>query len=511
MFATTAKNIATMKLTENGAVAYSTTENAILDLFAQIGALRPRTEAEIENKFANAFAVDPLIATKMLFYAGNIRGGLGERRTFRICLKWLAWNHPSIVRKNLALIPHFNRWDSLFVLVGTPVETDMWILIKAQLNADLDGALKQRNDGKKTSISLLAKWMPTETAHKKEIKALAKKAMVALALTPRQYRKMLTALRKHIGVVESLMSAGKWDEIDYPAVPSYAMKNYRDAFKEHDMVRFAEYKESLAKGETKVNASTLYPYDLVHEYMGKLTCRYLRGDEYRFGGTYVYECPTDPIIEAQWKALPNYVTGENNILCMCDVSGSMSGRPMETSIGLGTYFAQHATSDFHNLYLTFTSEPHFVSLDGKETLASAVAHVRGTDMGYSTDLYKAFKYVLNFAKKNNINPETMPKAMVVISDMEIDPYFHEGRNSNSLDFIKTVKAEYAAAGYEAPVLVLWNVEARNDTFLSKNDVIFVSGQSPSIFKNLCGALNGKTAWDFMMDVLNDEIYDCVVI
>ena len=294
------------------------------------------------------------------------------------------------------------------------------------------------------------------------------------------------------------MSAGKWDEVEYPAVPSYAMKNYRKAFGAHDGARFGEYIASLNKGEAKINASTLFPYDLVHQYMAG---RYYTGRDYKI----------DSIIEAQWKALPNYIEGDNNILVMADVSGSMYGRPIETSIGLATYFAQHATSDFHNLYLTFTDRPHFVSLEGKETLASAVAYVNNTDIGYSTDLHKAFKYVLDFAKSNNIDPKTMPKAIVVISDMEIDPYFHEGRGSKNLDFVKVVRSEYAAAGYETPVLVLWNVEARNDTFLSKNDVIFVSGQSPSVFKNLCGALNGKTAWDFMTDVLNDEIYDCVVI
>ena len=121
-FATTAKNNSNIKLTENGAMAYSTTNNALLDLFSQIGALRPRSVAEIESKFANAMAIDPLIATKMMFYAGNVRGGLGERRTFRVCLKYLANHYPSIVRANAHLIPHFNRWDSLFELIGTPAE-----------------------------------------------------------------------------------------------------------------------------------------------------------------------------------------------------------------------------------------------------------------------------------------------------------------------------------------------------------------------------------------------------
>ena len=114
-FAQTAKQTSHIKSTENGAMAYDTTNNALLDLFAQIGALRPRSIEEITIKYAEAYAVSPELATKMLFYAGNIRGGLGERRTFRACLRWLAINHPNVIRDNLTNIPHFNRWDSLFV------------------------------------------------------------------------------------------------------------------------------------------------------------------------------------------------------------------------------------------------------------------------------------------------------------------------------------------------------------------------------------------------------------
>lgn len=505
MFAQTAKNVATMKLTENGAVAYSTTENAILDLFAQIGALRPRTEGEIRCKFADAYSVDPLIATKMLFYCGNIRGGLGERRTFRICLKWLADNHPSVVCKNITLIPHFNRWDSLFVLVGTACEDRMWEYIKDQLELDMMAVINDKKGLSHAGISLLAKWMPTETAHNKDTKALAKKAMRKLCVTPRMYRRMLSALRKYLRVVESLMSAGKWDQIDYPAVPSYAMKNYRNAFNKHDVERFSEYKESLAKGDTKINASTLYPYDLVHEYMGKI--RYEYGHSFRYAGRYVVD--NDPIIEAQWKALPNYVEGENNILIMADVSGSMAGRPMETSIGLGTYFAQRNKGEYHNLYMTFTSDPHFISLDGAESLGTAICRVKQTDVGYSTNLMKAFTYILQHAIRNNISKEDMPKALVVISDMEIDEFYRPNAN---FDFLDTLKVNFASNGYDLPKLVMWNVEARNDTFLCKsNDVVLVSGQSPSVFKNLCGSLAGKTAWDFMMEVLGSEMYAAVEV
>ena len=490
-FAQTAKNTATTKLTENGAFAYSTTKNPVLDLFAQIGSLRPRSEAEIIIKIADAMAVDPVLTTKMVFHAGNVRGGLGERRTFRIAIKYLANSYSSIMKANVALIPHFNRWDSIFALVGTPCENEMWDIVKEQLSVDMDGVIKSRTSSKPIGISLLAKWMPTETAHKRETRELAKKAMRKLGMTPRQYRKVLSALRKHLNIVEGLMSAGQWDKVEYPTVPSYAMKNYRKAFARHDADGFAQYTESLKKGEKKINASTLFPYDLVHQYWGKV-------------GRSV-----DEIIEAQWKALPNYVEGENNVLVMADVSGSMTwhgARPIETSIGLATYFAQHNKGDYHNLYMTFTDRPHFISLDGCGTLASAINKVQNTDVGYGTNLDRAFDMILQHALQNNVSPADMPKALVVVSDMEIDPYFR-GRG---FDFVQRQKAKFAQYGYQLPKLVLWNVEARNDTFLSQSDeVVLVSGQSASVFKQLCGDLNGVTAWDIMLKTLNDPMYDCI--
>ena len=490
-FAQTAKNTASMKLTENGALAYSTTNNAVLDLFSQIGSLRPRTEAEIKNKIAESMATDPVLTVKMIFHAGNVRGGLGERRTFRIALQYLAHAYPSVVKNNAHLIPHFNRWDSLFTLVGTPCEECAWDIIREQITLDMDGVIKSRTSSKPIGISLLAKWMPTETAHKKETRALAFRAMKKLGMTPRQYRKVLTALRAHLNVVESLMSAQAWDKVDYPAVPSYAMKNYRDAFRKHDAVGFAAYTESIKKGEKKINASTLFPYDLVHQYWNK-----------GWG-----HCSVDDIIEAQWNALPNYVEGENNVLVMADVSGSMYGRPIETSIGLATYFAQHNKGDYHGLYMTFTDRPHFIDISGVKTLSAAVQKVRDTDVGFSTNLDAAFRLVLDHARMNNVSKDELPKAIVVISDMEIDPYFTGRRN---MDFVQKWVAEFARFGYTCPKLVMWNVQARHDTFLSKDEnVILVSGQSASVFKQLCGNLNGVTAWDILLKTLNDPMYDCI--
>lgn len=493
-FADAVKTNTNTKLTENGARAYTTQGNALTDLFAQIGALRSRDEREITAKYAAAFAVDPLLATKMLFYAGNIRGGLGERRTFRICLKWLAENHPSIVIKNAALIPHFNRWDSMFVLIGTPAEAEMWKVIYDQLNTDMAAVAAPISGRKIQPISLLAKWMPTETASSAETRALARKCMANLGLTPRTYRKVLSVLRKYLKVVETSMSAQEWEAIQYAQVPSYAMKNYHKAFAKHDPNGFSAYKASLVKGETKVNASTLFPYDLVAKY----SC----------GGCSGGYCSEDAIIEAQWKALPNYVTSENNILIMADVSGSMYGRPMDTSVGLATYFAQRNKGAYHNLYMSFTNDPHFIELREGATLAECVRKLYSTDVGYNTNLEKAFDYILRHAIANGVSDDEMPKALVVVSDMEIDRYMRQNR----MDFVDAMKTKFAIHGYTLPKLILWNVEARNDTFLSKHEgVIYVGGQSASTFRELCGNLDNKTTWDIMCETLNNKMYDCVTI
>ena len=482
-FVQSARYDSNLKTTENGAMAHSRLNNSVLELFASIGAMRPRSDGDIKQKFLSAYNEDPVLTTKMLFYAGNIRGGLGERRTFRICLKTLANEHPSVVRDNLDNIGFYNRYDSLFELVGTPVEKDMWKYISSTLMSDL---LNVR-DGR--PCSLLAKWMPSEKASSEKTRKLAFKAMRALNVNERKYRKMLSLLRKQIKVVETDMSQNKWNMINYEAVPSKAMANYNRAFAKHDPIGFSVYKEALNNGKAKVNAATMFPYELVKNYMG-------------------YHPNTNSLADQQWRALPNYVEGENNIIVMADVSGSMSGRPMETSVGLAIYFAERNKGAFKNLYMTFTSHPSFIEVNPNDTLQKKVYDCMGKGVGFSTNLEAAFLKILSTAVENRVPVEDMPKALVVISDMEIDKYM---RPNARWDFIDTMRARFAHYGYELPIIVMWNVQARQDTYLStRDDVIFVSGQSPSVFKSFIGALNGQTGYDVMVNTLTDKMYDRVV-
>ena len=495
----------THKLTENGAFAYdSTAQGALLDLFSQVGALRPRTEAEIASKFAAAFREDALLATKMMFYTGDIReGGLGERRTFRVCLRWLAEQRPDIVNKNMTLIPFFNRFDTLFTLMDTDCEKAMWELVAKTLTEDLR-AMKASTDHKHVPCSLLAKWMPSENTSSAKTRVLALKAIKALGLTPRSYRRMLSALRKHIGVTECKMSAGEWTSIEYAKVPSYAMHNYGSAFAKHDHERFDAYLKSVSKGEAKINSSVLFPYDLVEKYLltGYRPSRLRAGDCWIAGGP-------DAVVEAQWSALPNYLTKPVNAVFMADVSGSMNGRPMATSIGLATYFAQHNTGWYRNQYMSFTDTPHFINIPDGASLYECVKKVASAGVGYSTNLQAAFNEILNTAVQYRIPAKDMPKALVVTSDMEIDHYMRPGRH---WDFLKVMEARFNASGYKLPKIIMWNVNARKDTVLSQDEnTIFISGQSASSFKILCQNLDNVTAYELMLQVLNGPAYAKVTI
>lgn len=464
-------------LTENGGRALSTTGDKLLNLFAVLGALRSRP-TDVIDKFDAAYRENADVATKMVFYGRDVRGGLGERAVGRLMLHQLAMINQEVVKANLKNIVEFGRWDDLFVLFDTECEYEMLNFVFKQLASDCVAMQKR------TQVSLLAKWMPSINASSEHTKALAHRFVKAFNITPSHYRKMLSALRKYIDVTEVKMSANKWTDIDYKAVPSNAMSNYGSAFARHDYDGFNRYMDAVKSGDVKINAATIYPYNVIE----------------------ALERSSRDVAEAQWKALPNYVEGDNNFLIMADVSDSMSGRPMHTSVGLAIYFAERNHGAFANKFMTFTIIPRIVDVTGNTLLEKyrSVTH----PVGYNTNLEAAFDAILSTAVRTKCPQADLPKALVIISDLEID--YWEG---SSLTFTEEMRKRFADAGYEMPKLVYWNVDSRKDTFLaSKNDpnAILVSGQSASTFKNLIRGID-LSAFEIMVQTLNDPRYDCVVV
>ena len=469
--------------TENGADAKNTTDSALLDMFATIGSMRSRSEDEIIQKFELAFQEDPLGAMRCLFYARDIRGGLGERRAFRVLLPYIAEKHTEELFGNVSLIPEYGRYDDLYSLIGTPLENLMWNQLISQLVVDQINM----NEGK--PCSLLAKWLKKADASSPNTRKLGIYTAKKLGMSVYDYKRLCVKLRRYIDVVEQRMSENEWDTINYSAVPSRAMMNYRKAFSRHDQERFDEYLNKVQSGEQKINSATLYPYDIVEKIL--------------------YWDEDSKVLEAQWDNLPDYVDGDVNAVVMADVSGSMYGRPLATSIGLAMYFAERNKGAYHNLFMTFSQNPKFVAVKG-ETITQKIKFISRADWGMNTDLEKALLKILDVAIENHCSQEEMPKSLIIISDMEIDYCTSQKHHANFYDYVSRVYEEH---GYKTPNVVFWNVDSRNDVFLAdknRKGVQLVSGQSASTFKNLIGCVDKKPI-EMMYSVLNSERYQAVQI
>ena len=471
--------------TENGAHALNTTSNALLDMFGSLAAMRGRSEYDLIKKFELAYLVDPLGALRCLFYVRDVRGGQGERNIFDVILHHIANRYPEIVNYNLPCIPHYGRWDDLYALIGTPVESAMWEFVKAQLMQDI----KDMEEGK--PVSLLAKWLKKANSTNADTKKLGIYTAKKLGYSIYDYKRICSKLRKYLDVTEIKMSANEWDAIDYGHVPSRAMMIYRKAFREHDASRFDKYLAAVAKGDAVIHSSTLYPYDIVEKIL--------------------YQNDRSEVLNAQWDALPDYVHDGGNFLVMADVSRSMFGRPMASSIALAAYFAERNQGAYHNLFMTFSENPKIVELKGRD-IFDKVSFISKADWGGSTNFGAAMWLVLNIAVRNRCKQEDLPKALICITDMEFNS---ASRNRSRETYTQYVKQMFAEKGYIAPTLVFWNVDSRNDVFhADKNDngIIMVSGQSASTFENLVRALNNQKPLgpvDFMYQVLNGERYQMI--
>ena len=447
--------------TNNGAVTHSTAGLSCLDLFFIAGASRFMSEDDILKAFIKAYREDKLTALKIAFWARDARGGAGEKRLFQVIMKKLAVSEPDIYDQIAIHIPTFGYWKDIFVIEQPSDNTLNWLSIQLKENAN---------------ANLLAKWFPRKGAwfvgmHK------------YMDISAGNFRRMLTSMSN---TVEQKMCANEWETIQYSAVPSVAGKRYSNSFSKHDGVRYSSYISDVMSGKQKMNASVLFPSDIVHEIFTSY------GDD-----TSAYD--------AMWKSLPNYMEGcTERILPICDVSGSMMGTPMEVSIGLGLYISERNEGPFKDLVLTFSENPQFRLIQG-DTISQRVVSLRQADWGMNTDLIKTFNVLLDRAVAGKVSQEDMPTKLLIISDMEFDQAC--GRHTN----FDSIKVMYANAGYEMPGIIFWNVNGRLGNVPVKANTpntALVSGYSPSIIRSVLGGdeLNPLAV---MLKTINSDRYSCI--
>jgi len=491
-------------VTENGAIGYRTTGKELLDLNFAVSSFRNETAKVIEDSFVKAYYKDPILAVKWLFYAGDVRQGLGERRLFKTIMVYLAGNHTDIAKALLPLIPEYSRWDIVIALMDTPLAEDAVELIKRQLRED--GVNMEQNK----SISLCAKWLPSENASSAQAKQMAQALAKKLGMTHKQYRQMLSAYRKYLDVVEVKMSSKNWAEIDYDGVPSRANLIYNRAFLRNDEERRREFLCKVKSGEKKIHAGVLYPHDIVHSYTTVGNYGWNRALN-----------PADAALEELWKALPDYVQGAGNTLCVADGSGSMLSSVGNTKVtcldvanALAIYFSEHCTGQFKDSYITFSQTPQFVDLSKGKTLHDKLEIAMHYNECANTNIEAVFQLILDTAVKNHMPQEELPANLLILSDMEFDNatarYVNGCMAKPDAKLFDMIAGKYAAHGYRMPRLVFWNICSRTNTIPVRENalgVALVSGFSPTIAKMVLS--NEIDPYKVLLEQLSTPRYDAV--
>ena len=475
--------------TENGALTNRSTNSYCLDLFATIGALRNAEDSEIISRFIKAYTEDRNMAMKILFFARDIRGGLGERSVFRSIWKWLSAHESDSARKNITNVPEYGRFDDLLSLLDGPCEKDVILFIKEQLEKDLS-ALKTGE-----SVSLLAKWLPSVNTSNKDTVKKAKKIAKALGFSDVEYRKVLVSLRAEIKLMENYLREKDYS-FSYEKQPSKALYKYRLAFLRNDKDRYSAFLEKAEKNPSVMNTGTLTPYDVVAPIINKDKERVAISKWDRRS------------MDVTWKALPDY-TGAENTLAIVDISGSMfcdgeSGyMPAAVAQSLGIYFAEHNKGCFHNHFITFSENPRLVEVKGKD-IVDKLRYCMSFNEYANTDLLKVFDLILKTALKNHAKQEEIPEKLYIISDMEFDGCVENAEMSN----FEYAKKEFARYGYRLPQIVFWNVNSINQQQpVTKNEqgVALVSGASPQIFSMLSEGI--LDPYSFMLETLSARRYE----
>ena len=485
-----------MAYTENMALGYRTTSRSLLDANFRIPQYRRSSEDTIVNDIIKAFAEDRELTLKWLFFARDVREGLGERRLFRVIMKHFAIHQPKEIQHLIQYTAEYGRWDDLVPLLDTPLSGMVVNIIREQLAAD---QVNMRNGD---SISLMAKWLPSINSASKETRRLGTMLAKELSMTEKSYRKMLSSLRGYLDVIERKMSRKEWGSIDYSKVPSKANLLYNKAFWRNDKERREAFIESLVKGEATINSSVAFPHDIIHKYMS--------GNRY---GQVVVDL--DHVLEEMWKALPNTVEPGQSTIVVADGSGSMTDTVGGTNVmaltvanALAIYFSERLSGDFKDRYITFSSNPKFVDFSGCATLREKLMFALQHNEISNTNLEKVFGLILETAIRNRLHQEDLPANILVISDMEFDcPSACQDRSKR---LFKVIEERFSEAGYKIPKLIFWNVNSRSGAIPVKENelgVALVSGFSVNIAKMVT---SGKLdPFECLLETLMSERYECI--
>ena len=555
-----------MTVTENGAPAHSTTSSTNVDLFFK--AVRSANLSELIDKVTSEFKNenDKVDFIVLAFQTRGTRGiGKGEKELFRQFLRKIHSNFGNdVINAILPLIPHYGCWKDIVNIYIDPYFSSN-IDVKIACAKLITNQIKEDNKiiktkGNNAAISLVAKYVPRQNCHADKVSdifSVLTKEMFKEAdmINKKNFRKMISNMSSHLKVVEQLMSAGKWNEIDPSKVPSLALDRYRKVFMNeslkgicpphmedtgnrhpYDANRVALRKSLRESITTKgIQGKQLFPHEIVKKCMnGNIST--MEKDLLNAMWIKMRDGVTDVISNYEKQITSNTSNNINlgKLIPLSDVSGSMHGTPMEVSIALGILISEVTDANYRDRILTFESNPNWVTLNSSSDIFTKVQTVMRAGWGGSTNFQAACERILNVAETNKLEPDKIPD-LIVFSDMQFDQangnhgYYgynrspHKSWDTNYNILIQRfaeVGTKICGKPYRPPKIIFWNLRGNTDNFPVTSDtpnVQMLSGFSPSLLKLLLTGVeinntsntSTVTPMQTYLAAINDNAFDLV--
>ena len=540
-------------VTTNGDACLKKTNSSLLDLFFKLVRGLDAEELASLFSAAVTEATEPEAKADLIVLAFQTRAtrghGKGEKDLAYQLLKLGAKEFgEEPVAAVLGLLPLYGYWKDLVHLVASDdcpraLADKSEELLCEQLLAD-EAELAAATAEKRTpSLSLVAKYAPREgMKFDKGPLRLAKRLAQRLfgsanpAASARKYRKLCSSLNSQLCTTEVLMAAGRWEEIRFARVASLCLQRHRKAFLNEalngvltpaqdatgnrhpdDPARVAarlHLREAIVS-KKGVQGKALMPHEIVKLCLGgegrslstleadlmNAQWASLRAGTLEAMRTAVEQRDLEVLeaaahataglgsLAALERALPKHVD-LGKLVALVDVSGSMSGTPMEAAIALGILVSELTAPTFRDRVLTFESVPNWVDLSSHTSIRDKVRACEKAPWGGSTDFEAACERILGAAEAAKLPPDEVPD-LIVFSDMQFDQANggHGGRWETTFERLQRRFAEVGqrvcGAPYAAPRIIFWNLRANTVGFPVAKDtpnVQLLSGFSPALLK-----------------------------
>jgi hypothetical protein len=447
----------------------------------------------------------------LVFYIRDCRGGKGERELGRYGLTWLFLKYPSYFSKIMNFLPKYGRWDDIMEIWPKKLDLndidficDNYCIDKNHIK--IDYLKKVQNDSilfvgnqlikdKKNmlegnSISLCAKWCPSENCSLDIKYCLAKILCKTMKWSMKEYRKeFLSPLRKYLKIIETFVCNSEWEKIDFDNIPYYCVKKYKKIFKKNIPEKYDFWKNNTT------NNNLLLPHQILSNIRNNIN-------------TNMYN--------KHWETIEKNFEDLQNMICVCDVSPSMykwedkniisNFLPVDISISLSLLISKYNNTIFNNHIISFSTNPEFIIIDNQDSLSEKYNKIKNMNWEGNSNIDSILTLILDKLLKHK-KIENSPDSLIIISDMKINNLEYENDTIN----LDKITQTYKLNGYKIPKIIFWNLNSSSNELpiYQINNITIISGFSLIILKNIIFKKNFDAS-DIMNNLIYNDRYNSII-